>query len=155
MTSLQPQVVPAPPTRLGGLSPEVMLFAVLLVLPALWHSVVEGELPLVVVLERYIFIVIGCAIVATLLQRYSESAAAVGERIGRLEGGGKPPRATSAPEGAPRPAAQPGPTDAAAFDPGPAFDPTLDPTLDMDSLPDLGSLDDIDPLDLLSAESAD
>lgn len=153
MTSLQPQVVPPPPARLGGLSPEVLLFAGLLVLPALWHSVVDGDLALVVVLERYLVIVVGCAIVASLLQRYSESAAAVSQRIGRLEGGA-PAKAAPPPA---RPAAAPDLAAEPGFDPGftPAFDAGFDPGFGEDPLPDLGSLDDIDPLDLLSEESAE
>jgi hypothetical protein len=68
-----------------GLTPEAMLVAALLVMPALWRSVVEGELPLYLALERYLLITAGCAVVSWLVHSWSESARVVRERLDRLD----------------------------------------------------------------------
>ena len=83
---LQPQVVPAPPRHHGGLTPEVMLFAMLLVLPALWHSIIERDLPLVVVLERYALLSVPSAEADRVVQALSETTVRrrklIAERVG-------------------------------------------------------------------------
>lgn len=69
----------------GGLTPEVLLFAALLVLPALWHCVVDGDLAFYVAIERYLLVAVGCAVVSSLVHGYSESGRVVRARLERLE----------------------------------------------------------------------
>jgi len=76
--------VTAPPRSGAGLTPEVMMVAALLVLPALWRSLAQGELPLYVAMERYLMLTAGCALLSWLLHSWSESSRVVADRLERL-----------------------------------------------------------------------
>lgn len=52
------------PTPRTGLTPEVLFVAGLLSLPAFWTSVILGELPLELMLERYVVMVFGVLMIA-------------------------------------------------------------------------------------------
>jgi len=52
------------PAPRSGLTPEVLLVAGLLSMPALWTSVILGELPIELMLERYVIMVFGVLMIA-------------------------------------------------------------------------------------------
>lgn len=112
----------------GGLTPEVLLFAALLVVPALWHCVVDGDLAFRVAAERYLLVSTGCAIVSSLVHGYSESGRVVRERLERLDG--EPQRQANLP--AAQRAHQPSPLDAGF----PSLTPTATSPFELDA-PDL------------------
>ena len=60
--------------HIGPLTPEVALFSLLLMAPALWNYLVLHALPLSLLVQRYLVVVLGCSIVATLLRSYADTA---------------------------------------------------------------------------------
>lgn len=64
-----------PPPTLAGLSPEVLTVSSLLSMPAVWNAVVQRALPINVLLERYLVVLLTCALVAELVRRLGEGGA--------------------------------------------------------------------------------
>lgn len=68
-------------TGLAGLTPEVLTTSGLLTMPALWTTVVRHELPFVVLAERYLVVLLTCALLAELLRRLGEGGALTGPAV--------------------------------------------------------------------------
>jgi hypothetical protein len=73
----------APPSGAGlaGLTPEVLTTSGLLTMPALWTTVVRHELPFIVLVERYLVVLLTCALLAELVRRLGEGGALVGPAV--------------------------------------------------------------------------
>jgi hypothetical protein len=71
----------------AGLTPEVLTTSGLLTMPALWTTVVRHELPFIVLAERYLVVLLTCALLAELLRRLGEGGALTGPAVapGRSE----------------------------------------------------------------------
>jgi hypothetical protein len=68
-------------TGLAGLTPEVLTTSGLLTMPALWTTVVRHELPFIVLAERYLVVLLTCALLAELLRRLGEGGALTGPAV--------------------------------------------------------------------------
>lgn len=66
---------------LAGLTPEVLTTSGLLTMPALWTTVVRHELPFMVLVERYLVVLLACALLAELLRRLGEGGALTGPAV--------------------------------------------------------------------------
>jgi len=66
-------VMPHEHPHLGPLSPEVALFSLLLMIPALWNYLVVHALPFSVLAQRYLVVLAGCSLIASLLRHYADS----------------------------------------------------------------------------------
>jgi hypothetical protein len=55
--------------RQGGLTLPMLAFAALVASPALWGCLVRHELPVQVMLERYVLIAVGCLAVSEVVRR--------------------------------------------------------------------------------------
>jgi hypothetical protein len=64
-----------------GLTPEVLTTSGLLTMPALWTTVVRHELPFMVLAERYLVVLLTCALLAELLRRLGEGGALTGPAV--------------------------------------------------------------------------
>lgn len=64
-----------------GLTPEVLTTSGLLTMPALWTTVVRHELPFMVLVERYLVVLLTCALLAELLRRLGEGGALTGPAV--------------------------------------------------------------------------
>jgi len=54
----------SPPNRASGVTPEVLVVATVLALPAFWTSIVLHELPAHVLLERYVIVLFGVLLIS-------------------------------------------------------------------------------------------
>jgi hypothetical protein len=70
---LQPEQHDQP--SLAGFTPEVLTVSMLLSMPALWTALVERELPVDVLLERFLIVLLTCALLAELVRRLGEGGA--------------------------------------------------------------------------------
>ncbi|HVX55639.1 hypothetical protein [Nocardioides sp.] len=69
-------------TGVAGLTPEVLTTSGLLTMPALWTTVVRHELPFIVLAERYLVVLLTCALLAELVRRLGEGGALTGPALG-------------------------------------------------------------------------
>lgn len=60
---------------LVGLTPEVFTVSALLSMPAVWTAVVQRELPVGVLMERFLIVLLTCALLAELIRRLGEGGA--------------------------------------------------------------------------------
>jgi hypothetical protein len=60
---------------LVGLTPEVLTVSALLSMPAVWTAFIERELPFGVLLERFLIVLLTCALLAELVRRLGEGGA--------------------------------------------------------------------------------
>ncbi len=60
---------------LVGLTPEVITVSALLSMPAVWTAVVERELPAGILLERFLIVLLTCAMLTELIRRLGEGGA--------------------------------------------------------------------------------
>jgi hypothetical protein len=60
---------------LVGLTPEVFTVSALLSMPAVWTAVVQRELPVGVLMERFLIVLLTCALLAELVRRLGEGGA--------------------------------------------------------------------------------
>lgn len=58
-----------------GLTPEVITVSALLSMPAVWTAVVERELPAGILLERFLIVLLTCAMLTELIRRLGEGGA--------------------------------------------------------------------------------
>jgi len=122
--------------QLSGMTTEVVTVSVLLSMPAVWTTVVDRALPVDVLLERFMIVLLSCALLAWLVRRLGE--------------GGVLSRSTSDNAPADTPATTAGAIPATAA-PTPALDPLA---ADLGDLGDLGGFD-LAPLDLDADPFAD
>lgn len=69
-----PSVNHAAPST-AGLTPEVVTVSALLSMPAVWTALVERALPAGVLLERFLIVLLTCALLAELVRRLGEGGA--------------------------------------------------------------------------------
>lgn len=62
--------------RGGGLTLPVLAFAALVASPAIWQCLVRHDLPVHVMLERYVVIALGCLLVSEVARRLLPTPAA-------------------------------------------------------------------------------
>ena len=61
--------------QLSGATTEIVTVSALLSMPAVWTSVVDRALPAGVVLERFVILLLSCALLAELVRRLGEGGA--------------------------------------------------------------------------------
>jgi len=142
-----------------GLTTEVVTVSALLSMPAVWTSVVDRALPLDVLLERFMIVLLTCALLAELVRRLGEGGA-LSRALAEATPGAAPATGsasttptTATPDTAPTPTRAP---DLFAADDTLALDapPALDDPVSTDAAADLGAFD-LAPLDLDADPFAD
>lgn len=137
--------------QLSGATTEIVTVSALLSMPAVWTSLVDRALPIDVLLERFMIVLLTCALLAELIRRLGDGGA-----LSRALAEATPTTPIATPATEPAPATTPTPTlfdvaETVALDAPPA----LDTPLATDDIGDLGDLGDLAPLDLDADPFAD
>lgn len=128
----------------SGATTEIVTVSALLSMPAVWTSLVDRTLPIDVLLERFMIVLLTCALLAELIRRLGEGGA-LSHALAETAEATKPARAT-APTATVVDADETVTLDAPLALDAPVADDDLGALSDFDDLADLAPLDlDVDP----------
>lgn len=140
MTTMPIRAVNHAAPQVTGVTAEVITVSTLLTMPAVWTAVVERELPAQVLLERFLIVLLTCALLAELVRRLGEGGAL--SHVLADSGGTATPRTTAA-----------SPASASSAPSEPMSAPMFDEPADDFGFDDLGGVDAGEPTTPLALDT--